>query len=373
MEKRQFIINTFTDWAEPPRARHQVAYALAKNHQVIFVAASRLGLPGLNIQDVQKNLRVIEPAFPVPFKIRYRIGIINRIYQSWLFRKLSKTYPGHILINFDFTASLSRKYFSTMVYYCNDDHIAMSHKNNPGWIARYQEACERSLIKHAALCVGTSSFLVDRMMGLNQNAVEIRLGAPDLKGYSILPIKPNQSSSRIKVGIVGYVGTIDPALLDFLLSKDKLFVILVGPVSDKERLRFKDIQNIELTGSLTGNDLYKAVNRFDVGLIPYKMKATIDRTPNKLWLYLALGVPVVISNIKGIRDWTFPDHFVYRSNSDEEFYELIGISVAEDKQELRQKRIAFAKQNTWDERIKILLTRLENLASENDNSKSEHL
>jgi glycosyltransferase involved in cell wall biosynthesis len=360
---KKFLLNTITYWNEPPRARHQVAYALSKHHQVVFVAASRLGLPGLKIQEVQKNLLVINPVFPVPYKFRYRIGVINRIYQRWLFRKLRKSYPDYILLNFDFTASLARKYFNKMVYYCNDDHIAMSYNKNPAWIARYQESCERSLIKHAALCVGTSSFLVDRMKGINQNSVEIRLGAPDLADYTIQPYKIVQNSEKIKVGIVGYVRTIDPRLLDFLLSKDDLFIILVGPVSDEERLKYKDVKNIKLTGSKIGNDLYQAVNRFDVGLIPYKLNGIIDRTPNKLWLYLALGIPVVISNIKGIREWKFPEQFVYRSNSYQEFHELIRQAVSEDKQELRKKRSEFAKQNSWDERIKILIKELEDLTT----------
>ena len=357
MEKK-FLLNTITDWNEPPRARHQVAFALSGRHQVVFVEASRTGLPGLKIQDVQKNIRLVTPQFPVPFKVRYRIGVFNVIYQRWFFRKLRRSYPDFVMINFDFTASLACRYFSRRVYYCNDDHIAISYNKNPAWIARYQESCERSVIRHSDLCVGTSSFLVDRMKGINPNSIEIRLGAPDLEGYSIQPYKPVQDSDVIRVGIVGYVRTIDPVLLDFLLSKDKLHVVLVGPVSSEERLRYKDLKNIELTGSLTGNALYEAVNRFDVGLIPYKLHRTIDRTPNKLWLYLALGIPVVISNIKGIRDWTFPDHFVYRSDSYEEFHELIRLAVKEDGRELRQKRADFAKKNSWNERIKTLLKEL---------------
>ncbi len=69
----KFIINTFTHWDEPPRARHQVAFALAKNHTVVFVAANKIGIPAVKTTPVQNNLTLVQPRFFVGNKIRYRI------------------------------------------------------------------------------------------------------------------------------------------------------------------------------------------------------------------------------------------------------------------------------------------------------------
>ena len=100
------------------------------------------------------------------------------------------------------------------------------------------------------------------------------------------------------------------------------------------------------------------VAEFDVGIVPYSLTSKIDRTPNKLWLYLSLGRPVVISNIKSIEHWEFKDGFVYRANNYDEFYNLIKRAFHENTPELAEERISLASENTWakrtDEFIRIL-------------------
>ena len=55
-----FLINTCTDWREPPRARHQVAHALSVNHHVVFISANRLGFPGLRtLRESENQYRTI--------------------------------------------------------------------------------------------------------------------------------------------------------------------------------------------------------------------------------------------------------------------------------------------------------------------------
>jgi antibiotic biosynthesis monooxygenase (ABM) superfamily enzyme len=85
----KYIINTMTAWDEPPRARHQVTTALAKKYKVAFVASNKVGLPKISFTYMD-NILLIQPFFPVYLKIRYRIPILNEIYQIWLFNKLKK-------------------------------------------------------------------------------------------------------------------------------------------------------------------------------------------------------------------------------------------------------------------------------------------
>jgi hypothetical protein len=67
-----FLLNTRTPWEEPPRARHQVAEALAKHHPVYFVSANEQGVPGLRQEQVDSNLTVLLPSWPVCQRRRYR-------------------------------------------------------------------------------------------------------------------------------------------------------------------------------------------------------------------------------------------------------------------------------------------------------------
>lgn len=349
-----FIINTITKWDEPPRARHQVANALAKKHQIVFVSANKLGFPGFSRQKVNANLSVIVPSYPIDQRIRRRVALLNKLYQRWLFRRLVNIYGDSSVINFDFTARYLHKYFLKTIYYCNDDHIAMSYKFNAKFTARYHEKCERIVAQNSVLCIGTSKFLTNRLFKYNKNSIEIRLGAPDISDNFMRP-SPGKDD-LINVGFVGFGNTFDLSLVEYLLTKEGVKCTLVGPMDQSIHNKFQNFDNIHFSGELRGEKLYNEVSKFNIGLVPYNLKATIDRTPNKLWLYLALGVPVVVSNIPSIKDWRFPDKSVYRSNSIEDFYKYIQEAYREDSDALANARIQFAKQHTWDKRIEEFLS-----------------
>jgi glycosyltransferase involved in cell wall biosynthesis len=349
----KFLVNTFTNWNEPPRARHQVAYALANWYPVIFISANYIGFPYLHSKQISDNLKVIIPYFPLDFRIRIRIPILNRIYQIWLFKQLKKKYNDYCVVNFDFTARYMFRYFKQVIYYCNDDHVGLSYRLNARWIAQYHEVSEKLVAKQSGFCVGTSTYLVEKLKQVNDRTFEIRLGAPSID-FNLVHFK-KQYSPVIHVGFVGFLETIDKKLINFLFSSEDIHFTLIGPFKPKTRDSLKKYKNIRITGQLTGDDLYKEVSRFDVGIIPYNVNSIIDRTPNKLWLYLALGIPVVISNITGIMNWVFPEKFVYLSNNDNEFYEKIHQAYEENNSELSKKRTEFAHANSWDNRIIELL------------------
>src|SRR4030042_1934674 len=55
----KFIINTFTKWDEPPRARHQVATEISKHYDTIFISANKTGLPKLKKKTINDNFTAI--------------------------------------------------------------------------------------------------------------------------------------------------------------------------------------------------------------------------------------------------------------------------------------------------------------------------
>jgi len=332
----KFLVNTITDWNEPPRARHQLAEALSQDHQVTFVSANRFGfIPAIKTVSVSENLTVIIPHFPVDSRVRYRIPLINKIYQIWLFKRIRKEYNDYIVINFDFTALHIYNYFRRVVYYCNDDYIYISAINNPGFIVRYHRECEAAVARRAIFCVATSEFLAKKLTNNNRSTYELRLGAPKVKSIPANALKLSDKNNRpVNVGFVGYLNTAERELFEFLIEKRDIILTIVGPVSEQEAIKYKGIENVVTKGKLTGQDLYNAVADFDVGIVPYPLHSKVDRTPNKLWLYLALGKPVVISNIKSIENWKFSDGFVYRANNYEEFYAGIKKAHSENNETL---------------------------------------
>ena len=354
----KFLINTCTDWQEPPRARHQVAQALARKYPVVFISANRMGFPFLKTFPVSENLDVVIPYFPVDPRIRIRISFLNRLYQRWLFKNLKERYGDYDVINFDFTANYIFDYFQRVIYYCNDDHSGLSYVLNMGWIAKYQDLCEKTVAKRSDFCIATSGFLLEKLKKLNPKTFEIRLGAPTINNSEM--VFRERTKGRIHVGFVGFLETIDNRIITDILRHEELYFTLIGPFKPKHIKNVITFKNVRFTGELTGADLYREVGDFHVGIIPYNIKSKIDRTPNKLWLYLALGIPVVISNIKGIRDWSFPEKFVYLADNMDEFMENIKKAYQEDNESLASARIEFAEVNSWDMRMQEFMKIYEN-------------
>jgi len=120
-----YVVNTVTSWNEPPRARHQLTKELAKNRPVIFVGRNELGVPRIEISQFSDLLKILIPYYPVDYRLRWRVPLINELYQRWLFRTLSIEFGENAIrvINFDNTATQLFKYFKNVVYYCNDEWL----------------------------------------------------------------------------------------------------------------------------------------------------------------------------------------------------------------------------------------------------------
>lgn len=344
-----FLINTITSWNEPPRARHQFATALAKNYPVTFLSANKTGFPKLEYQKINENLTIVIPSFPIDFRIRTRIALFNKLYQHWLFRKIKKKYNNYIIVNFDFTSHLIFKYFDKVIYYCNDDFTAMS-KRYPSFIFNYHRKAESIIASKSKFCIATSEYLKNKLSVFNNKVFEIRLGGPDIREYSIeKKFVPYEPGKKIKVVLLGYIGTASSKILNAILENDQVELIFIGPVEDSKDLINSD--RIQFKGILIGKKLYEEINNAHVCIIPYIFNSKIDRTPNKLWQYFAVGKPVVITDIASIKNWIFPDKFLYRSKNTEEFVNNIILSAKENTPELTVARINESFNNTWEKRV----------------------
>jgi hypothetical protein len=267
----KFLINTFTHWEEPPRARHQVTHALAKNYPVVFVAANKFGFPGIRSSAIHGNLKVLTPYFPISNKIRYRLPVINELYQVWLFRKLVNTYKDFEVINFDYTATKIYDFFSRVIYYCNDSFSALSNHINPSFIARYHRRCESKVAAGAKFCVAVSDILKENLIKYNPNSFEIPLGSPDLSEYNIPPGFPAEKNKTLQVGLVGFMNIhiISYNIINLLLRDKNISLTIIGPVEKKFLNFIENKDRLILKGTLTGKELYEAIGKFDVTLSPY--------------------------------------------------------------------------------------------------------
>jgi glycosyltransferase involved in cell wall biosynthesis len=351
-----FIILTYSDfWDDPPRARHQVTDALSKRFKVSFISANRRGRPRLERRRVRENLEVFTPFFPIDSRIRYRIPAVNRRYQAWLFPLLKREIADEnvIVINWDYTSTQIFEYYDKVVFYCNDYPIRYYYFNA---IKRYLEKCEKATAEKAVLCVGTVSFLVERLRKFNENVMELRLGAPSVDGGLTFT-----RNGTVRVGLVGFLDArrFSLSIISGLVSHPNVELNVYGVVHPRLRKELEKYGNIRLRGVLKGKALMEDLKRIDVGIAPYRVSdVNPGGTPNKLWLYLAAGKPVVVSDLPSISDWQFHDDFVYRARDDQDFVEKVFCAYNRDGKELMKMRADFAQANSWDMRITSLLERL---------------
>lgn len=350
----KFIINTLTHWDEPPRARHQVTRALSRENSVVYIAANKIAFPGIKKIRINDNLDVIQPYFPVDVRIRYRIPLLNEIYQIWLFRKIRRDFKDYIMINFDFSAYLIHLYWKSFYYYCNDNFTDISKNINNRIISSYHTFSEKVLAKSANLCVGTSTIIADNLRKINPKTYVIPLGGPNIDEYKVIPEPKRERSKKINVGLVGFIsrGNMSYGIINDITSNVDCTVTLIGPVEDSFLSNLVNKERILLKGVLKDKELLDEVNKFDVAIAPYREnKINQGGMPNKLFIYLALGKPVVVTKLNSLVELGLPENLIYFVNSDGDFPQMIRKAHSENNNQMVKLRSDYAKLNTWDMRI----------------------
>jgi len=369
-----FVINTNTHWEEPPRARHQFTYALTKKYRVVFIAASKVGLPKIDVKN-EKNIIIIQPYFFLSSKIRYRIPVINEIYQIWLFRWVRKKMNTKGVVNFDFTAYLIYRFFKDVYYYCNDNFTSISRKINVWPVYKYHQFCERKLIRGAKICIGTSPIITKNLVMNNKRSYEIPLGAPDIEEFQIIPRRSGSLKKIINIGLVGFISLYNTSyeLINNILREINCKIIFIGPVDSGFLEKIYDRERIITRGVLEGKALLDEVNRFDVAIAPYLgRKIQEGGVPNKLFLYLALGKPVVATALMSIKTMNLQKGLVYLVENKEKFPEIIIKAHYDNTDDLIRERVEYAKKNTWNKRIEDFISLIEykkSINNETSNSK----
>jgi len=364
--KHAFLINTITGWDEPPRARHHVAFSLSKIHTVVFVEANKTGFPAIRTRKVHENLTLITPYFPIDMRIRYRIPVLNEIYQYWLFRNLVRHYRDHKVINFDFTASRIFRFFRNVIYYCNDSFSEISKKINPAPIAKYHKRCEATVASRSGFCVGISLLIKNYLLQYNPNTIEIPLGSPNITEYKIAVQRAPSKNKKVRVVLVAVIKRLNMSsnVINLLLRDESISLTLIGPVEEAFLDEIEDKDRLILRGSLYGRELYGEMNQFDVAIAPYCTRSKNEiftATGGKIYHYLSVGKPVVISYMPGLDQLNLEEKIIYPAGEEEDFPGLVHRAHEENTAELIQKRVDYANRNTWDQRMAELVAHYESV------------
>ena len=136
--------------------------------------------------------------------------------------------------------------------------------------------------------------------------------------------------------------------------------VLVGPLQT-EVARLARAPNVHFLGARPHAAVPGYIGGFDVGLVPYRLTPyTAHVCPSKLNEYLAMGIPVVATDLPAIRRFNDEHGPVVAVGRDPDtFTAAIRSAVGERSPVEIARRIEVARRNGWDERIGAMLTLLE--------------
>ena len=243
---------------------------------------------------------------------------------------------------------------------------------DPCFIAEHQAQYDReegAIARRANLVFCTAETLLDRCKQFNTNSFLLpNACSPD----EYLPERneavPRPAALEGRSGpVIGFMGTIDWRLdVDTLyaaaLALPQFTFAVVGRISNLEQgLRIGALgalPNVVVTGAVSLEEGRAYTAAFDVGLIPFLPGPMCDAVnPVKMYMYLAAGKPVVSTWLHECARYA---PLVYATQTPQDFIQAIYTAVEEARcdTQLTRKRIAFAKNNTWDERARTAASHL---------------
>ncbi|MFC1676102.1 glycosyltransferase [Planctomycetota bacterium] len=158
--------------------------------------------------------------------------------------------------------------------------------------------------------------------------------------------------------IAGYFGTLteqnDIELLEYCVENlpDVTFVF-AGEITAGDYSKLKAMQNTIFLGRVAYEQIPLLCASFDVCLLPWKMNNWIySCNPLKLFEYMAAGKPIVSVPIKEIVN-NYSDIVSVTCNK-KKFSQAIKWELANDTKERKEKRIAIAQTNSWENHAKKL-------------------
>ncbi len=239
------------------------------------------------------------------------------------------------------------------IYYCYDGYIK-DRRGLRAWEAdlRYSRLTDGIIV--------TSDYLKEQKLPYNSKVATVKNGV-DFELFN-QAAKTNTTSEQRKK--IGYIGSIDQRFdletVEFSVRNLPEFDFeFIGDVRNQE---VKDVlekfSNVSFLPPVKPYEVPEILRHCDVGIIPY-LCTEINKNvyPLKINEYLAVGVPVVITNFANLPE--FADYVSFAS-SKEQFKNALLTETETDSLEKINQRINFACSNSWKSRANLFSEEIEN-------------
>lgn len=379
MKNRKFIIISSIDWATHWQMHHQLATSIVDaGHRVLFVENTGVRSPQIKdigriidrirnrfrslhgFRQINDKLCIYSPAF-IPFPYSKITNHFNLLFVSAAIKRWMRAaqFSDPIVISFlptPLTQGLINEINPKLsVYYCANDMAGASTATAP------LRLWEDRFFANADLVFTISGAISDRAKPFSRSIYSFPAGV-DSKKFNPLDVSITLPADvkDINKPVVGYIGAIsdvfDKALIvELAKALPHATVLLVGPKYTNTSI-LENCPNIVMLGERPHDQMPNYINSFDVALIPYVVNEFTDSVYScKLNEYLAMGRPVISTNMREVRAFSegSPD-VVTIGNDTMDFIAKVKQALDDPQiqsQSMRNKRIAVAKENTWDQRF----------------------
>lgn len=366
------------DWDFIWQGHQEIMSRLAANgHRVLFVENTGVRPPRLRdlprlrrrlanwrrgtkgFREERPNLFVYSPlVLPLPYS-RVARWINRLVMRRSLARWMRAAGFARPVVWTFLPTPLAREIVATVdpaltIYYCIDDLASSSPE------ARRIARSEERLFREADLVFVTSERLRARAARFSPRVHLFPFGV-NLEAFERVrdaASPPPADVAALPRPIAGYVGGlhqwVDQELLAGVAERlpDVSFVLVGPPQVDVSRLA--RLPNVHLLGQRPHADVPAYVKAFDVALVPYRIaEYTANVYPTKLNEYLAMGKPVVATDLAEIRRFN-ADHgpLVAVASGVADFAEAIRRAAAGPAPpEAVARRLEAAASNRWERRL----------------------
>ena len=313
-----------------------------------------------------KNLSHFRPVILLHDHLAGYIPLAKRINRYWLQRQL------HVAIN---RAKLRSTNLITLIYDpFQSEYLGLAGESFSAYDC-YDEytAWKRGIIRTKAQMLKREKAILGQVDVVF--AVSEKIQGRIKKLHSRVHVVPNGADARhfgraadpmqeiapeitmISHPIVGYLGNItsriDFDLIRYLaVSHPEWSVVLVGGVTEPGFSIpgfVAKLPNIHYLGARPYETLPGYLRAFDVCIIPYVAdnSLNIHCSPLKLYEYMAIGKPIVSTDLPAVRPF---ENIVYIAQSSEGFERHIAEVLRQPNEEKCRQRLAAAEENSWEKR-----------------------
>jgi len=248
------------------------------------------------------------------------------------------------IVDYPFWAPIVRQLPNTVVVYdCMDAYSSFANAGRPA------RELEREAVTNADIVVCSSEHLRNSMRRYDRESMLVRNGVT----VSHFEKPPQSLAFERRRPTAGYWGaTAEWTDIELLIHAARQLpdvdFVLVGEVMRVDVSELAALPNVRMVGEVPYSALPAYLHGFDVCILPYRVcEYALASDPLKVWEYMSAGKPVVAVRFPEIERL---HELITLTSTCEEFVEGIRRGIAEKDPVLRERRIAYARDNGWERR-----------------------